>query len=147
MATVPKQIKVTPPYQPGLCHCFRATLLPRQLILVETKQVFKPKTISTLNHNLEVFMHKRWGSATNRLSRVTQEWEVLPNREEKEEWIRFKLITSISEQHRQRFSRPKAKPTRKTRKYRDEHTVIKMYQLLKVRNLYKLYIKNHGHSV
>lgn len=92
-------------------------------------------------------MHKRCGSATNRLSRVTQEWEVLPNREEKEEWIRFKLITSISEQHRRRFSRPKAMPMRKTRKYRDEHTVIKMYQLLKVRNLYKLYIKNHGHSV
>lgn len=48
----------------------------------------------------------------------------------------------------EKFSQQKAQSTRKTRKYRDEQTVIKkMYQLFKVRNLYKLYIKNHGRSV
>lgn len=44
--------------------------------------------------------------------------------------------------------------TRKTRKHRNEVPVVgkeknknKLYHLLKVRNLYKLYIKNQGHCV
>lgn len=60
------------------------------------------------------------------------------------------LLNTCQSNIGEKVSQPKkkAQPTRKTRKYRDEQTVIKkMYQLLKVRNLYKLYIKNHERSV
>lgn len=66
-----------------------------------------------------------------------------------QEWV----LKSVTEQSRKQLNK-NTMLTRKTRKHRNEVPVVgkeknknKLYHLLKVRNLYKLYIKNQGHCV
>lgn len=56
------------------------------------------------------------------------------------------------EKKRNDYSFVRSQSNKKSTMYEEDrkiqmNVVIKMYQLFKVRNLYKLYIKNHRHSV
>lgn len=95
-------------------------------------------------------MHRRRGC---RPSRSTQEWEVLLNREgRKEEWLLYYIHLRATQAERNLLSGPIKKEKEKKKKstaYKKDQEIqktnrqlSKMYQLLQVRNLYKLYIKN-----
>lgn len=127
---------MTPSHQPGHFNSWKPA-------------VWKPiteewqKLSSGFKKNLCIFKaaHKKGLFLQRTLwVRVTQEREALPNRG-KEEWLLcFFIITTVLEKQKQEQFSNKKHSLQGRPENTDKQTVIKP---LEVRNLYKLYMKNH----